>query len=404
MINFIVVGKCKRVTSAVLQAIRSFTDAKCVVIGGPETRLFRWSWLCKRQMTIELDGRDDSLFIEAVQAIRSRTPHVILVPVDCDGIRLVNRVRGQLPVAVTPVPDTITLDMFDNKWRFHQFCTVHGLAVPATRHVASKSAIDFDAIAAEIGLPFVVKPLNLAGSAGVQVVHHRHAFEQGILHNARYDYGPLIVQRYIDGEDIDISFLAIGGRITAFAIQQTEEAYIRFRPHAELESLAAQLCAAGGFHGVMHVDARIEAATGKVYLIESNPRFWASLTACVWGGLNFVAESIVPAARTEGMRRLVAGAVNMRNPLIRPSAWRQLARDTSARGRLLRTVAFDPPSLGAFVSELPLACWRFVVKRATGLPKRRANDAQGSVAATRTSLADHADVAAADSDLMKEPA
>lgn len=374
MINFIVLGKCKRVTSAVLQAIRSFTDAKCVVIGGPETEVFRWSRLCKRQVTIALDGGDDLRFVETVQAIHARTPHVILVPVDCDGIRLANRVRDHLPVAVTPIPDSATLDMFDDKWSFHQFCTQHGLAVPATRHAASKSALDFDAAADELGVPFVVKPLNLAGSAGVRVIRSRQEFEDAILHNDGYDFGALIAQRYIVGEDIDISFLSIGGRISAFAIQQTDDARILFRPHAELESMAARLCAAGAFHGVMHVDARIEAATGKVYLIESNPRFWASLTACVWGGLNFVAESIVPASRTDGVRRLLAGAVNTRHPLIRPASWRQLAFDSSARGRLLRATAFDPPALGAFVRDLPLTGWRFAMKRATSLlPNERAS-------------------------------
>jgi len=404
MINFIVVGKCKRVTSAVLQAIRSFTDAKCVVIGGTETRIFRWSRLCKRQMTIELDGRDDARFVEAVQAIRLRTPHVILVPVDCDGIRLVNRVREQLPVAVTPIPDTATLDMFDNKWRFHQFCTRHGLAVPLTRHVASKSALDFDAIACELGLPFVVKPLNLAGSAGVLIVHDRSEFEQRILHDADYDYGPLVVQRYIAGEDIDISFLAIGGRISAFAIQQTEGAHIRFLPHAELESMAARLCAAGAFHGVMHVDARIESATGKVFLIESNPRFWASLTACVWGGLNFVAESIVPVARKDGMRRLIAGVVNMRNPLVRPATWRQLVLDTSARGRLLRTVAFDPPATGAFVRELPLSCWRYAVKQVASLLEWRAADVQDAVTIAGAGVTHSTGTESASGDMTKEAA
>lgn len=364
MINFIVVGKCKRVTGAVLQAIRSFTDAKCVVIGGPQTRIFRWSALCKRQVTIELDGSGDERFVAAVRAACARTPHAILVPADCDGIRLVNRVRARLPVAVTPIPDSATLDMFDNKWRFHQFCMLHGLPVPATRLFTSKAALDYDTIAADLGVPFMVKPLDLAGSLGVHTVRDKADFEKAILRNDAYDYGPLIAQRHIEGVDIDISFLALAGRISAYAVQQSEGAQVVFCAHAELEDIAARLCAASAYHGVMHVDARVETATGKVFLIESNPRFWASLTASVWCGLNFVAESIVPTASSSGVRRLTAGIAPTRHPLIRPSAWPRLMSDSSAHGRLLRAVAFDPPAFAAFVTKFPRACHRYAARRA----------------------------------------
>ncbi len=363
MINFIVLGKCKRVTLAVLQAIRSFTDAKCIVIGGPETAALRWSTLCKRQITLPLDGNDDDLFVDVVNAVVKQKPHVILIPADCDGIRLVNRVRDRLMLRVIPIPDLAVLDMFDNKWQFHRFCTQHALAVPATRFIGSKSELDYDAIASDLGSPFVVKPLAMAGSTGVHIVRSKSDYEQAILNNHNYDYGALIAQRYIDGVDIDVSVLAFEGRISAFAIQQTSNARIVFLSHPDLEAMAVSLCQASAYHGVMHIDARIENATGKVYLIESNPRFWASLTASVWCGLNFVAESIVPALNTSGVRRLTAGTAYTRHPLIRPSAWKRLASDASERGRLLRAMAFDLPALNEFVREFPVACWRYVSRR-----------------------------------------
>lgn len=370
MINFIVVGKCKRVVSAVLQAIRSFTDAKCVVIGGEETAVLRWSSLCKRQFTMDLHGSDDGRFVHTVNAIVKRMPQVVLIPADCDAIRLVNRVRSQLQIRVTPIPDLATLDMFDNKWLFYQFCTRHGLPVPVTRFFSSKSALDYDTIASEFGVPFVVKPLNQAGSTGVQIIHSKANFETAIVNNDSYDYGQLIVQRYINGMDIDVSFLAINGRLCAFAVQQSAPSKIVFVSNAELEALAAKLCHAGAYHGVMHVDARIDAATGKVYLIESNPRFWATLTASVWCGLNFVAESIVQVPRTNGALVLTSGMASTRNPLIRPSSWRQLIGDTGWRGRLLRAVAFDLPTFKDFARELPSTGIRYVNKRA-GLALKR---------------------------------
>lgn len=363
MINFIVVGECKRVVTAVLQAIRSFTDAKSVVIGGKAAAALRWSSLSKRQYMVDMLGRDDEQFVQVVNLIVKHSPHVVLIPADCDAIRLVNRVRRRLDLKITPMPDLATLDMFDNKWRFYQFCMQHQLPVPTTRYLGSKAALDYDAIAAEFGVPFVVKPLNQAGSTGVQIIRSKSHYETAILNNDGYNYGPLIVQRYIDGIDIDVSFLSIAGRLCAFAVQQSAPSQIVFVSNAELEALAARLCQAGGYHGVMHVDARLDSATGKIYLIESNPRFWATLTASVWCGLNFVAESIAPTTQGAGVLRLTSGTASTRHPLLRPSAWRELVADPGRRGRLLRAITFDFPTLREFTRELPLTLRRFATKR-----------------------------------------
>jgi predicted ATP-grasp superfamily ATP-dependent carboligase len=363
VINFIVTGNCRRVVSAVLLAIRSFTDAKCIVVGGPATRSLRWSGLCKRQVTVDIDGGGDAVFTDIVHRVADASPHVILIPADCDAIRLVNRVHGTLKVNTTPIPSLPTLEMFDNKWNFHQFCSGLGLPVPETLHFASKDAMNFKAIVSGIGLPFVVKPLDRAGSTGVHVVHSAEDFEASILCNPAYQYGPLIAQRFIRGDDIDVSFLAVGGKMSALAVQQATGSRIVFRPNPSLAAMASALSDASAYHGVMHVDARVEEGSGKVWLIESNPRFWASLTASVWCGLNFVAESIMPAPEGAGVRMLTAGSASMRHPLMRPSAWQRMLADRGGRGRLLRAMAFDPPALGEFARELPSAALRFARTR-----------------------------------------
>lgn len=363
MINFIVTGNCRRVVSAVLLAIRSFTDAKCIVVGGSSTRSLRWSGLCKRQVSVDIDGGGDSAYADIVNRIADANPHVILIPADCDAIRLANRVRDRLKVKTTPIPALPTLDMFDNKWTFHQFCSGLGLPVPETMYFAAKDAMDFHAIASVIGLPFVVKPLDRAGSTGVCVVRSVEDFDASILDNAAYDYGPLIAQRFIRGDDVDVSFLALGGRMSALAVQRASGSRIVFQHNPSLEAMASALSGASGYHGVMHVDARVEEGTGKVWLIESNPRFWASLTASVWCGLNFVAESLVPAPKEAGVRALVAGSASIRHPLMQPSAWQGMLADRGRRGRLLRAMAFDPPALGDFARELPATALRFARAR-----------------------------------------
>jgi hypothetical protein len=361
MADFIVLGKCRRVTLAVLQALRSFTNGECLTIGGAEISTLRRSILCKRQIIVDMNGADDDRFVELMAGITCERPHAILIPVDCDAVRMVNRLRKRLRLGITPIPDTATLDMFDNKWSFHQFCMQAGLAVPATRHLATKTALDYAEIAAELGESFVVKPLDKAGSTGVRTIRSSADYDNLILDDDSYDYGPLIAQRYIDGPDIDISLLALQGRVTALAIQQARDSRIQFVPHAELEVITTWLCAISAYNGPMHIDARIETATGKLYLIESNPRFWASLTASVWCGLNFVAESIEQPLGNQVLR-LTSGVAPTRHPLIRPSCWHTLLTDKGERGCLLRAMAFDPPTLKEFIKELAASRWRRVMQ------------------------------------------
>jgi predicted ATP-grasp superfamily ATP-dependent carboligase len=362
MANFIIVGKSRNVVVAVLQSIRSFSDARCVVIGDFETTALNWSSLCDRQITLTLLPKDDDLFLQHVYELARIMPDAVLIPADCVGIRLANRVRVNLPLPVAPIPHSDTLEAFDDKWRFYELCEKHEMSVPPTRLIGSKHQLDFRAVAADLGVPFVVKPTNQAGSHGVHIVTSEAYYDAVIRNNDDYRFSPLIAQRYIEGVDIDLSLLSIDGELSAFAVQQVIGPEIRFVSNAYLENIARELCRCSGYHGVMHVDARLEKCTGKIFLIESNPRFWVSVTASVWCGLNFVAESIQPSARPNGPLELTTGTAYTRHPIMRPASWRQLISDRGAAGRLLRAMTFDPFSLANLCIDFPALVGRYARK------------------------------------------
>lgn len=381
MKRFLVVGKSKYVVLAVLQALQSHGNAQVYVLGDAETKAMRWSSLCREKLEVRFDGSGDVAFVGMVRRLSSSIyPQTVLLPVDCDGIRLVNRVKHLLEdgIQIGPIPDPDTLEMFDDKWLFHQFCERHGLRVPTTHFVGSKDKLDFAALEQEFGLPFVVKPSNMAGSIGVQIVRSRQEFQTQIVNNAAYQHNSLIVQRFIDGHDIDLSLLADHGKLSAFAIQRVNGHEIEFLPNPYLEMVASQIGRMSGFNGVMHIDARIDSKTGTVYLIECNPRFWASLTACVVSGLNFVMEAIAPSAAHAGIRRLIGGSASCRHPMLQPSSWKDLATDRGYLGRLWRAKALDPYSVAQFGKELSDSCMR-LAQRKIHLPGNRRAVKEGAV-------------------------
>ena len=310
-------------------------------------------------------------YLRRINELAEKAPRALLIPFDCEGIRMVNRVGSRLPFASIPVPDLPTLDMFDDKWRFYQFCLANALPAPATRWIGSKQELDFDAIEAQLGLPFVVKPTNCSGSLGVRIVRTRNIFDQEILHNPRYQHAPLIAQRYIDGMDMDINLLSVYGRLCASSIHRVEGSWMDFVRNPALQEIAEKLCRASGYHGAMNVDVRLDKRTGEVFLIESNPRFWASLVAAVGCGLNFVAESVRPCLPGEAPRQLTSGRFHTRHPLLRPAAWHQLFSDKGEAGRLLRARLFDLYSLGQLAQQMPGMASRVLV-RSKAPPRRLA--------------------------------
>ena len=351
--NFIVVGAHRTLVIQALLAIHTFTKANCVVICPKSIRYLHLSNMCSRHWITEFDGSGDSTFVDIVNRCAESMSDPVLVPSDCESARMTNRVRDRLKVRIARSPDKAMLDLFDNKWRFYHLCKEHDLNVPLTQIVASKSELNFSSTVREFGLPFILKPLDQHGATGVRLISSEQDYHENILENEDYQFAPLLVQRYVRGIDVGLNVLSIEGKVQAIAMQQraypqNEEAKIRFFSNPYLEKVAYILCEDSRYDGVMNVDARIEEQTGNVYLFEANPRFWVSLSASVWCGLNFVAENLQRSRQSADIRVLTSGTANtFYHPLFRPSLWPHVLFDYGHRGRLSRLMAGDLCTLGS---------------------------------------------------------
>lgn len=351
-----VIGATRGLVLQVLLALNSFTETNCVVICAKGTRFLRFSRLISAYREIEFSGQDDDRFVDHVNRFAENMPDLVLIPTDCDGARMTSRLRSRLKATIFPCPDVSMLDRLDNKWHFYQFCRQHGLMTPQTRFIGEKDKLDFAATALELGSPFVVKPVDQAGSKGVQAIASEEDYHRKILHNDSYQHHPLIAQRYIRGTDVGLNLLSVKGKVAAIAIQQRqppqhEAAEIRFTSNDYLVSAAHILAGAIAYEGVMNVDARIEDGTGTVFLFECNPRFWRSLLASVWCGLNFVGEALEPRAQPEHPRMLTSGSADtFWHPVFRPPLWRYALFDRSHRGRMVRAMMYDICFLGSSIA------------------------------------------------------
>ena len=184
--NYIVVGTCQKLLRQVLVALRSAVDANCVVIGGENTRNLKWSSLCSKNYVLNIERHagpdDDERFTTLLHRLARVLPDAVLIPADCEGTRAINRVKPMLPdMHIVPHADHSTLETLDNKWRFFQFCSAHSITVPDTLYIGPKASLNYAALAGRFGVPFVIKPVNQAGSTGVHVVHDEAFFGRQLV-------------------------------------------------------------------------------------------------------------------------------------------------------------------------------------------------------------------------------
>jgi biotin carboxylase len=184
------------------------------------------------------------------------------------------------------------LDALHNKWNFAQTLERGSIPTPRTRLLEEVEGLSATLSQLE-GFPLMVKPLERESSHGVLRVDSESQLRAYLSSGAPYNAPPLILQEFIPGRDIDFSVLARRGRVVAGAVQRwSDSGTLAFCRHEEVEDLGRRVVASFEYHGVAHFDMRIDDRNGRVVVLECNPRFWYTMPAAMWRGLNFVEAGI----------------------------------------------------------------------------------------------------------------
>lgn len=140
--------------------------------------------------------------------------------------------------------------------------------------------------------PLIVKPARGVGGRGVRRITSSADLAQAL---AQQRGGPLIVQRYVPGEDYCLTALYDRGVRKASAAYRNLSRYPREAgagvlretvPETPFLAAADALFGAVGWTGVVEADFRWD-GSGEPILIEVNPRFWAGLFHTVASGVDF---------------------------------------------------------------------------------------------------------------------
>ena len=191
---------------------------------------------------------------------------------------------------------------------FDQLLSVHDKAlipefaklanVPVPRTAVLNNAQDVSEAIESIGLPCLIKPRTGSGSQGIMTFKTEEDLEY--LRNLSDDYlaeEPCLLQEWVEGIGAGVNMLLKDGKVQALCgHQRLREVPIKNgvgSAHVSLEN-EEMMRAGQAFieqtpfkNGVVMVEFRYDQKRNKFYVIEVNPRYWASITNALVSGVNF---------------------------------------------------------------------------------------------------------------------
>lgn len=276
------------------------TGARIHVLGTSDegrSRRLTWSRHCA-----SYHSQDDGAFepgdaaVGVINELVAQLGIDLVVPGDAITQRFLARHAARLKTARTfPSPDAATLERLRDKAQFAALCAELDVPHPATCLLPDGDTVRRGIESGTLRLPVMVKPTDLAGGLGVRQLHGERAAADA----AALPYQPVLLQDFVPGHDVSISFFCDAGTVRASAMYRyVDETYVFFFDQA-LHDMASRVVTAVGYTGAVGFDARI-GPTGEMWLIECNPRFTYHVDISMLAGVNLVALGQALAPGTGG--------------------------------------------------------------------------------------------------------
>lgn len=271
-----------------LCAIRALNPKKyniyCI---GPGKEGIRFSKFHKRYFicSAAIIENADMALLNMINMFSIRYKIDVIIPLDLPSTICIATWRKQLTTAVFPVPSLDNILLLNNKWTTSTLMRTLWIPHPETRLIKNANEL----INTTLSKPFLIKPTMQSGGKGIVRINNVNDIKTYMRTFSPYKAFPLIVQRYIPGDDIDLSLLAKDGIIIAWTIQKWNGFQrLEFVENSEVLSIGKKIVRHTRFNGLMHIDMRKDKKTNRIFLIECNSRAWGSMYASIYAGVNFI--------------------------------------------------------------------------------------------------------------------
>jgi D-aspartate ligase len=295
---------------------------------------------------------DDAARLELVRNVVQRRGIDVILASSEDAIGFVSANRGELEkiCAAVSTPGTKELDIAWDKGLFSSFMAQNGMPYPPTCLVTRGPG--FDLAVKALPLPLLLKPVKTFGGVGmIRFSDHKSLIAH--LSEARLPEKQFIVQSLVQGEDGGCNVLCRDGKVLVSTVQRgvvhSADPYgapscVEIVRDDEIVAQIARLMKSLNWSGVANIDYKLHEPDHSLTVLEVNPRYWGSLFASLFAGVNFPYLACVeamglplpeiefrPVRFTWNKRKLLAG-------LLAPKS----TEPVEARGSVLRFMLPDP--------------------------------------------------------------
>ena len=271
---------------AVARALREAPDLDVRLVGLSyeplEPGIFLPGFFAKTYL-LPYPSAGSAALLERLTAVQEREQINVLIPCFDAELGHFIRLEAQLKaLGIRMLLPTANQLASRDKLRLTEFGAAHHLPVPATRPL--HQAADLPAAAQALGWPLVLKGRWYEA----EIVATAAAAEAALLRLAARWGWPLLAQRYVAGQELNVAALADshGGLLSAVPMRKLTltdkgKAWAGITIEDEqLTSLAQRFAAVSHWRGAFELEL-LRTAAGELFILEINPRFpaWIYLAA-----------------------------------------------------------------------------------------------------------------------------
>jgi biotin carboxylase len=279
----------------VLFCLRDAGIRNVYVLANNRSSRLRYTRFCKQVITTKtnFDCSEIEKSLNQINQYVKKLGIDVVIAGDQHSTRLLTIVQSRVATKCFPLPDEKSYNILYDKWEFRRICKEQDILYPESELVPDIAALLDKIVSKTISYPFICKPIDLEAGNGILKVDEENAFEQ----IQRLYYNPILIQRFIEGEDIGASVYCEKGIIKNFIAHSfRRQKYYTFL-NDEIYNSIAKILDSLGVSGVFNFDMRLS-PQGEIYFLECNPRFFIKMIMSALAGVNFVAAGLGLPTRT----------------------------------------------------------------------------------------------------------
>lgn len=192
---------------------------------------------------------------------------------------------------VVPCPDEQLFKGVSDKGRVAEYAELYRVPIPKT--FRPKSQEEVIELCDKLPYPVLLKPRESFAGIGIRKVNRADELSEALC---KFRDVP-IIQEFIEGEDLELTILCFHGKsLAGSAYKSLHNAPLPYGPPVACKTIRNDVLMRMGiefleklkYHGVAHLDFRVDNKDGQAKLIDFNPRLAGTNDISIRSGVDFV--------------------------------------------------------------------------------------------------------------------